>query len=309
MSAKLLGEEEWDLSVDDDGFKTYTVNWLAETSSPFEGPNVVFNTPGLFQTGAIWQFEDNDGNVKEEDEDCLCLPSIKVSPIVRGEPNWWWSIIQTFSNKPVTALSQESEIKGPASIPPKIRGTYVKHTVEALKDRNNKPIRNSAFQRISGKAVEFDKSNMTIVVELMRAQLDDLDNYIDHLNDREIWGKPVRSVKLSNVTFERLVYGKNTFFYNEILDFDTDIILDENQQKVSGFDRRIPNYSTLQLTGNDKNDPDSYTTVTQKIDNDRAEIILNLDGTKWNGQGPVPTITAEYYPEANFFDLGVPTSL
>lgn len=310
MTVKLLGEREWELDVDDDGFKMYTVTWFAETSSPFEGPNAVFNTPGLFATGSIWQFEDNEGNVEEEDQNALCLPNIKISPVVRGEPNWWWTIQQFFSNKPVTALRQDNEIGSPATIPPKVRGTYVKHTIEAMKDKDYKPILNTAFQRIRGKAAEFDKSNQTIVVELMRPQLDNFDDYIDHVNDRPIWGKPVRAVKLSNITFERLVYGVDTFYYNSILDFDTDIVLDENQEKVSGFDRRVPNVSTLELTGNDKDDPDSYTSILQVGDNDRTEKILDPNtGVPWNRQGPVPTIKIQYYPEANFFDLGVPATL
>lgn len=296
MATELIGRRDWGLDIDDEGHRTYDISWLVRVDDPREdGPWVAGQAPGLPLPGVAWRF----GN--DNDPWAYMYPTMKVSPLVTGEPFDYWTVDQKFGTRPINKCSDDS-FQNPLTEPMRIGGTFQKFTEEVGYDRNGKIICNSAFEPFKGQEVEFERNKPTVSIgmNLPYLPLSTFAPMIDNVNAGEMWGLSKRMVKLSNVKWERKVYGTCFFYYSIDYEFDVD---------YRTFDRYLANYGTKELgLGGDAANP-AHFQLSKDGKGDTAKFMLTTSGQKATSLAQINFIKVEVYPEANFFSLGIPGSL
>lgn len=331
MAAHLLGEIDISLVRDQDGHRDYTITWRVVTDNKWEGPRAAMNCPGLPKPGAMYYFDVGKGIGYGEGQDndpyAYCQGECRVTAVVKNAPNYWWDVEQKFSTRPFERLWHDGEdFISPLAEPPRYRGGFTKRTEEVWLDANNKMIRNSSWDRIGGKACEFDKTmpNITVTQYMPFCPAKFYYKFMDHVNDAPCWGFPERSVKLSDITWEKLYWILNTPTY--LTHFEFEVLIKKKIQTyesedgedvteesyVSGHDREVLNTSDKVIVKEgDPENPSHFEYYKNLADRERSSLIINTDGTPWIPQNPddkPPTINIEYYPEIDFMEaLGIPT--
>lgn len=343
MAGTLLGPVSWELVVDDDGYRTYSVTFRVEANvgvaAAFQdGPYNIMNTPGLPIPGiSFWNF------AGDSDPSAWCRPARKISrlsEVKEGEKITYWALDFTFSNKPLDGNQnhcQDEQIDNPLLEPPEVSGGFTKDKEQATFDRDGAPILNSSFEPIRGPAVEFDAHRPTIRIKqnVPLLQLELWGPMVGTLNDRTLWGLPARCIKLSTASWERKLYGTCNFYYVRTFEFesfpkknaagtiigngfDRDI-LDEGTKVIRGdWDRRIgsPTYSDyVPALDIDRNNPTNYIRF-KDWNGENARVILDGNGapidtgvgTGTTGATEAGSIHVEKYGESNFLELGVPAT-
>lgn len=337
MSASVLGKADWGLTRDKDGYRDYHIIYLIETTSTQDGPQTVLFTPGIPSVGSVWAF----GN--DLDDWVWAVPDTRIYTVKRGGPNDptnYWILEQTFTNRPQWRC-QDTNIENPLLEPPRLSGSYVKYVEEKRKGMDGKYFRSSSHELITGADVEFDSNRPTVTIEItsLTLPLGTITSMVDTVNDANLWGLSPRKIKLSNVSWRRLLWGVCTFYYVVTLEFDVNF---------QTFDRVVADMGTRELrrdilktinpnTGNPYTPLDTVTkwttpdnktitfpTGTRLMDIPQAfDLIRDKSGFPlgWhhlNGRGqiwypdsgdPPGEITLKYYPESNFLLLGIPTTL
>lgn len=251
------GPRSWGpASTDERGYRQYQVVYRLGCD-PLDGPSVITAAMAtLVPVGTPWVI----GN--EVDPWCWRRPEIDISPVQEGEPNEWFDVTLTFSNRPVDQDSFSSDpgstpsgwsggtpttpagggVEDPLLVPDRISGGSTKYTEEASTDLAGDPILNSAFEPIKGAPVEFDKSRATVRVEQNRSTLGlaTLTNLVNCVNSSTLWGYAARTVKFNNFTWEKKYYAGTNVYYTRTLEFEIRdetfdrYILDEGSKVVSG---------------------------------------------------------------------------
>lgn len=294
--AVVQGRVNWTGSRDKEGHRSYSITWLVYSTTN-EGPEQVGGASGLAAVGSSWAYG------ADLDVWARCYPNLKIKPVIKREPGRWWEVEQTFSTKPLTRC-QDTEIENPLNEPAEISGSFVKYTKEITKDRNGDPVESSSHEMFRGSAVEFDDNRPTVSIgmNVLTLPLSTFTPMVDTVNDAALWGLPARRVKLSNVSWERLLYGTCTFYYR--LNYEFDIRMDGN-----GFDRVLIDEGTKVLKpGGDANDPRDFQ-VYKDANGENTRVLLDGSGRALSDGANPHEITLEYYDESNFLLLGIPTSL
>jgi hypothetical protein len=321
MSATVIGPLMWGGQRNQDGDREYVVRYEIKASSAGVGPASIMQASGLPAIGSSWSFP------SDTDDWAFCTPEIKVAQKnhKEGEPHLWWYADVKFSTLAFNRC-QDQSIEDPLLEPDRVSGTFVKFTEEATRDRNGDPIMSSSFEMFRGPAVEFDNSRATVHIEQNRATLElaTFSYMIDTVNSSPLWGLAARKVKLSNVAWERKVYGQCCFYYTRSLDFDVcnkpndsfdRDLLDEGNKVLNGRHRLPTDSGTadgwvlIDIDGAppDPNNPRHFIRYTD-IKGDPAKCILNGAGIPLE-DGDAPFYHhVEKYPESNFLLLGIPTS-
>lgn len=340
MATRLLGPVSIELDIDAEGYRTYNVDYKVEASSVSVGPKEVALTAGLPAYGSPWIYG------AESDFYVWCRSDTKVRAFDQqdDEPHRFWLVSKTFSNKISDSSSSgdskrcnENEIEDPLLEPYEISGDFITTKEEATLDRFGRAIMNSAFERLRGNIVEFDKSMPQIKIKqnVPLLQLGLLSEMADTLNDVELWGLPARTIKFKPGSWERKFYGQCYVYYTRTLVFDINIRLDPDTLiPESGWDREALDEGTKVLRGDWDRDPDSVTfsdwvpAVDVRADNpnhfirfkdwngENARVILNgagvpIDtgiGTSTISPTVAGKITIQKYRSANLLLLGIPTT-
>ncbi len=227
MAGVNRGRIGWSLDIDDEGHRTYKLLTLVEmlgtsdditTALTADGPERAVNTtPGIASIGSFWA----QGN--DVDQWATAWPTMKVRPYKPkgNEPNNWFTIEQTFSTRSFRTC-QSTAITNPLLEPQKVSGTFVKYTREARFDINGNPIVSSSHEAYTGPDVEIDSNRPSIRIEQNSSslRLATIASMVDTVNFFPMWGLAARTVKLSNVSWERKVVGTCGFFYTRVFDFD-----------------------------------------------------------------------------------------
>lgn len=283
------GPRRWSLVRDSEGHRTYRVTQLVRGEEG-DGPNTVLNTPGLPLPGSVWEFE-NDLDIW-----AFCLPDLTINPHQEkeGDKTKWWTVDQTYSTRIPNKLQrcQDQQIEDPLMEPPRLSGSFLKFREEASYDRYGSPVVTSSWEQIRGAQVEFDASRMQIRItqNVLLLNLSILALMIDTLNAFPLWGMPPRTIKLSNVSWERKLYGLCTFYYTRTLEFDIDgrgfdkDILDEGTKALSG--RWNPDSGEWDLVPIAGEDPDPFNPLHfiryQDPNGNLTKVILNGAGLPYN---------------------------
>ena len=330
MAVFSTGRTGWSLQRDEDGHRDYTLKTQVITDNVLDGPSVVMNAPGLPLPGAIWSF----GN--DLDVWAFCKPDMKVTPRISKEAHIVWDVEQTFTTKPRQRCS-DTDIEDPLQEPDRITGSFVKYTEEATRDRNGDPIVTSALQQIRGAQVEFDANRPTVGISQNSATLDlpVFTSMVDTVNDSTLWGLAARTIKLSDVSWERVLFGVCDFYYIRNYGFDINF---------NTFDRVIQDWGTMArgewffdeagiddfLWDDTQKDGTTQLPITREnmsrykdIHGELADVVLDGSGFPASegttgivinlfsgGTTGVPASRlVEKYPESNFLLLGIPTVL
>lgn len=305
---------------DDEGHRTWNVSHVVETDTAADGPAIVMNCAGLPQTGDSYSM-DNDVDVW-----AFCYPYMRVTaaPGVKTPgPVQYWKVDQKFSTKPLWRCSTNT-IEDPLSEPQKVSGSFSKYSQEGVRDRNGLPIRSSSHEPFHGQQVEFDFNRASVKIEqnVVSLELDVFTAMVDCLNDATLWGLPARRIKLSNVSWERKLYGTCSYYYTRSFEFDV---------AYNGFDRYIIDEGNKMLNGRweagtglyvpvdpvagfpDASNPINFIRAVDRAGNpirmplNGAGLPIDAGGT---GSGyQLHSLYFEFYEEANFTTLGIPSSL
>lgn len=296
MSASVHGRIDWRRNDDKDGNRTYKIRWLVVSTSVLDGPGVIGNASGLATVGSAWAY----GN--DSDAWALCWPTLSARPVVTREPGFWWVVEQTFSTKPLNRC-QDNSIENPLNEPPKISGSFVKYTKEAHIDRNGNKVRSSSHELFRGESVTWDDNRPTVSISLnsLTLPLSTFAAMIDTVNDATLWGLTSRKIKLSNASWERLLYGTCTYYYTMNYEFDV-------RDTADGFDRKILDEGTKVLSaGGDKTDPTDFE-VYKDVNGENTRVLLDGNGNAIGAGADPAEVDFEYYDESNFLSLGIPSS-
>lgn len=328
------GQVAWSGSRDSDGHREYRITHLVvgdDTPGFADGPANILNTPGLPIPGSLW--------VIDGDFDILarCKYDATVTPVIDKERNKHWLVEQIFTTKPDDKCYIRSGTgtgtgnpTDPLAEPPVISGGFVKYTQEATRDRFGFPITNSAFERIRGPLVEFDRSRLTVRIQMNESALDlnIKSAVIDTVNSSTLWGFAARTVKLSNITWEQKFYGSDCqCYFSTTYEFEID---------PEGFDREALDEATKVLNGRwnkttgtwelinigvfglgippDPTNPHHFIRLTD-INGNPMRGVLNGAGVPATdddtpGTTDPGSITIEYYPESDFLgELAIPSDI
>lgn len=294
--AEVQGRVNWTGGRDKEGHRQYEITWLVYSTTT-EGPEQVGGATGLAAVGSQWNYG------VDLDAWALCYPTLKIKPVVKREPGRWWEVQQTFSTKPLNRC-QDTEIENPINEPPSISGGFVKYTREVTKDRNDEPIESSSHEMFRGAAVTFDDNRPTVSISMnvLAFPLATFAGMVDTLNDATLWGLDARTIKLSNVSWERLLYGTCTFYYRLTYEFDIRV-------EGEGFDRVLIDEGTKVLKpGGNADDPRDFQ-VYKDGNGENTRVLLDGAGSALANAASPHEIALEYYSESNFLLLGIPTSL
>jgi len=347
MTVVLVDQIDWGMSRDNEGHRDYNISWLLRGTTS-DGPQSVMNAAGLPTPGTLWSY----GN--DNDPWAFCHPQLTIirHGVRKGEPGIFWEAKQLFSTRPITTCQEES-IEDPLLQPQRIRGSFVKFTRQAKKnwsgsetlDANGEPIADkmieySSHEPIEGPEVEITDNHPTVIIEQNKAVLGiaTFSEMVDTLNDATLWGLDKRKIKLSNVSWERKVWGICDFYYTRVFEFEIDF---------NTWDRSVPDYGTKALSGHwdtedngtsdcsynawilehicgaapDPTNPQHFVKVKDRH-GENMRIPLNGEGLPAStlvtpvGTGPesaqstvAADIAIEPYGESNFLLLEIPTQL
>lgn len=317
MSCVLIGELEWSGGRSDDSHIDLYMTWLVETDTRYDGPIKAMHCPGLPEVGSSWNFgHPLDDSLRDKYSFATCRPEIKVSPVTTPLPNFYWRVMQTFSTRSLE-IAYLGDYSTPFSEEPRIRGGFTNRTEEQWRDRFGRLIRNTAWERFTGKAVEFKLAIENITISgtpTARRPTDTYSGNINAVNDREIWGFPKRCVQLANVTWEKQFYKVSSAFYRPVFEFEIDVRMDSQGNKYSGHDRRLVDIANKVLSeGGDKNKPADFQAYRMIPDREKSKVVLDANGQPWvppSETAEVPYRIAEYYQEIDMIGtLGVPGAL
>lgn len=191
-------------------------------------------------------------------------------------------------------------------------GSFVKYTEEIVKDKDGNVIKSSSHELFKGPQIEFDHNRPTIRVEknVGTLGLATFAEMVDTVNDRKMWGLAARKIKLDNVSWERLLYGTCGFYFKRIFDFSVDFntfdraILDEGTKALGDWN---PSTKVWVVEGDPDNPQDFNTYKDKKGENSR--VLLDGSGKPLGADADPSEINVQYYPESNFFTLGIPTTI
>jgi len=296
MSAALWGRIGWELERDKEGHRDYTIRWLVKVSSPEnDGPETVLGAAGLPVIGAAWTY----GN--DNDPWALCLPTFKCSPVLDKEKGEFWTVEQNFSTRPLNRC-QDASIDNPLNEPATVGGTFVKFTKEAMEDKDGNPLHSSSHEPFRGKLVERDDNRPTVLIgfNILVLPLTTAIAAIDTLNDATLWGIGAGGIKMSNMRWDRKLYGTCTFYYTMNYDFEI---------SWTGWKRRIIDEGTKVLCpGGTATNPKHFA-VNKDLLGGHGKVLLDGAGLALSDSATPYVHEFQIYASTNFLLLGVPTSL
>lgn len=249
------GPQMWSMSVDDDGHRTYKVQWMVETDDRQDGPNtILYGTPGLPVPGDSWRL----GN--DVDNWAFCQFGSECKPQGGANTaNLLWLVDQTFSTKNKKRCLEE-KVEDPLLEPPQIDFDGEKYTEEATHDIDGFAILTSSHEMIRGPQVEFDANRPTLTIKQNVAtfyQAQVLPAVLsDCVNSEPMWGYPPRCVKLMPPKGARKYYGQCNIYYERTLKFDFGCRLDTSvtpSQLRSTWDKYILDEGHKVLNGHWEN--------------------------------------------------------
>lgn len=298
------GRRSWGLERDEKGHRTYSLKTLVKTTDTLDGPKIALEASGLPDIGDTWTFGNDD------DPWAFCLPtaSVQIYKPREGDPNNFWLVGNTFTTKPQNRC-QDDSVEDPLDEPDRISGGFVKYTIEARSMFNEAgdsvAILNSAGDRITGIQKDENRPTVKIGQNVADLGLETFSDKIDKLNDSTLWELEPRKIKLSNVTWQRLVYGTCNFYYSREFEFDI-------------------NFNTFDLTdvvdaGFRAKDASGNFIVNKDSQGENLPAQVMLDGTGVINTDPVnePEFLDEdnklgpvrLYEETNLLELGIPSEL
>ena len=296
MAGVLIGRSEQELKRDKEGHREYTLVSKVSTTASGDGPAIVLATPGLPAIGATWSF----GN--DSDSWAFCWPDMTITPMVTEEPSYYWTVEQKFSTKPLDRC-QDATIENPLNEPDEISGSFQSFRKEAIFDKDGDPFLSSSLEPLTGPALErdFNKAAVTVKMNISALPLSAYTAAMNTVNDATLWGLAARKIKLSNVQWNRKLYGTCTYYYQITYLFDIDF---------SGHDTTVLDEGTRVLCpGGTPTNPKHFEAYKNPTDGENAKVLLDGSGGALDDSTSPVSIAVQFYNESNFLLLGIPATL
>ena len=247
------------LDVDDKAHRVYKVTYLVESDDlafdeevsgiPLanEAVDAALNAPNMPRAGDFYGSVERDGFTW-----AYCLPDavVRKAPSLANQPGQFYTVEKTFTTRPIERRL-DLERGDPLLEDIRVSGSTIRFQEEAVYDRNNKRIVNSALEQIRGEQNKWDMSRPVFRVE---QQVYDLDHerimsMMNCVNDAPLWGLPKRCLKLSDFTYSEL-YVHFRKFYSRVLTFEGWTRRERSTDPVSsGWDRNVLDEGTKVLRG------------------------------------------------------------
>lgn len=323
MTNYIIGERNVSCTRDEEGHRTYTVNWHVKTLSSTYGPaNILANWGLLPVVGQAYNF-----GPTEFDPWAFCTPELNISAhpgVADGEPHDDWVITQKFSTKQSWRCNT-SPIENPLLEPFQLSGGYAHEQFETHIDKDGNVLQQPTEEPITGPVVEVKRSFPTIEFTANFPVIDVplFSELVNRVNDATLWGLPPRTIRLSDVRWERLVYGSCFYYFRVTYSFEINTSTAEiptleddgtngaKQTEVVGFDPVIEATGMLRNTGNIA--ANGTGTAWELAKNDEGELIgpvmLDSYGYQVADQKDQYIRVLRLAKEGNFLLLGIPPTL
>ena len=328
------GRVRWSMSIDADGYRTYTIVHRVYTDDPNDGPWVVANCPGLPRPHIdFWWFTDELTQTNEIDIDAICTSEASITAFAQqeGESVRYWNVEQKFSTKPINRCPDED----PLTAPPKISGSFTNVSKEATHDWQGNAILSSSFEPIHGPQVEFDETQPKVIIEVNMPVLNlvVLSSLVNTVNSDTMWNLGPRKIKLSQAPWSMKVdpsdHDCQQVYYTVTYEFDINydgwdkFPIDEGTKIVSGKWEDCDGTPSYTATG-DPDDPrqfirakDCHDEITNfllkrgaPLPSGEAPYIVSpaVAKTDWNNE-IANSEGVKRYRETDFIGYGFPADL
>lgn len=305
------------MTRDAEGHREYKISHLVVADWD-DGPEKVFNTPGLPLTGSLWNF-DNDMDVW-----AFCRPQLSINLYKEKQGDGitdregesatkrrLWKVDNTFATRQ-SKRCQDTPIEDPLLEPQKVSGSFEKlqfdsgygyEDVAAAQAGGARtfPLKTPSHEPLRGISVDDNRPTVRISQNVASLGLATFSEMVDTLNDSTLWGLATRKIKLDNVSWERNLTGSCDFYYTRTFEFSIEF---------NTFDRIEPAYGKMELSDPfaDSDDLNNFNRQQDGKGNLREGFIAEggLRASSIDDAVKVPVI---YYTESNFLLLGIPTSL
>ena len=293
-----------------DGYRDYWIKFFVESFAG-DGPQTVTFASGLPFVGQPWNY----GN--DFDSGAYCTPFIGITqhgPAEEdGEP--FWILEYKFTSRP-RANCQDYQYDNPVLRPPKVSGSFIERSIKVRKDKDGEDILTTSHE-----LVEVQETKAYPVVQIEQYGLDlglsTFSTMVNGVNDAPLWGLAARTVKLSNVSWQKLQWGSCFDYYTRFLDFeinfstwDHSYIPNKGQKMIRGaWVYTPPPVDTWLYSIDEGADADNPTDYIDAYDPRGSSVENWLDPDTG-----APTDTPNYLDEKklrtehNFLTLGIPTS-
>lgn len=294
--ATLWGPREPVLERDENGHRTYSIDWLINASVS-EGPQAISFCPGIPQIGDPWTYNG------DYDLWAYCTPAWKIRPVLTDEPGCWWILSQKFTTYPITRC-MDFPIEEPLLEPWKVNGRFNREQEEARLDKNGLPILSSSFEQMRGITKDVSKPTVSVSGNVATLDLALITSRIHTVNDSFLWGLEAGKIKFSDFSWQenfcQICYKYYTISYEFEIDWN-------------GWNsREFVDMGSKELWHPDADPTDARNFVHKQDGQGELEVFPLKDYRKWRGfvlDGYPDTIVPELYEESNFLDLNIPISL
>jgi hypothetical protein len=284
-----------ELSIDEEGYRTYSSVWEVLTNAVTDGPITVLAAAGLPAIGSTYSWTD------ASDTEAIRTPltGIKLRSVEQTRKIWRVNI--THTTKLRTCLT--SAPTDPLSIPIKIRGGWAAKTKIATEDKDGEPLLNSAEDPITP-GVEIDDNDDTVIIECNTATLSlaTRNGFKNKLNSNTMWGCGPRTIKFRKWDYELLYHGACLVYFHNVLEFAINL---------DGWDPKILDAGFNAIIGVDDDGYNIYDTITSDKDKGPLNHPKPLDGAGHQtlAADPYAWLEPEVMGEADFSTLGLPDPL
>lgn len=214
MSGHVETLADWDLQVDDEGHRDYTLRWKVVTNVS-DGPAHALYAAGMPIPGAIlnlgncydaWAYYNRKGSAR------------LINANASGR---YWLCETGFTTKPM-ARQTPSERNDPLSEPWKKRGSTNKVQEEVRTDKDGNAILNSAKEPITGLMRTLSRPTIEIEGNVAWLNVNYLTSLVGAVNSKTFWGYPARQVMLADFSWEKVLAIGSYFYYTIRFVFEID---------------------------------------------------------------------------------------
>ena len=312
----IIGIRNWTATRDENGFVDYKLT-LRVQGNFGDGPaNILNNTPGLPTYGTPWIVPTlNSAAVVPFDADIWAWFrwNADVKPVVDAEINDLFDVTLTASNRWPSIRDGDRPFANdpptdPRLDPPKISGSFIRYTEEAVQDRFGNFITNSAYELIRGPHAEFDRNRPQIKIEFNSAllPLSYMTLMVDTVNAYPLWGLPPRTIKLSEANWELKYASQGDYYYGLSFVFDINFgtwdrnLLDEGTKALNGdWDQTTGNYVLIPINGQppDPQNPQHFCRFKDRRGDPTTVVLdgIGLPSSVNIGTGSVTASTTKAY--------------
>ncbi len=248
------GVRRWSLFRDKRGYRTYTITHRVQVDRDSQGPlSALEGAVGLPEPGSQWSEPDLF------DEWAYFTQEAKVEPVGREGELEFFDITQTATSDPSDECAEDLK-EDPLAIADRVRVESVDYQKEAVFDKFDDAIVNSAWEQYRGPQVEFDASRVRVVIEQNAGalELDLIMSLMHHTNDAVMWGgMDINTIKLSGFSAEPKYHTNCDKYWLRRFIFDID---------PNGWNRKLLDEGTKVLHGRWDQKEGTGATVTITVD-------------------------------------------